>query len=204
VVIAAGKAVLDALLADNTSALPVVVGTRRIATVAGASARAAVHILSRKDDVLAVLDALTIAHGLDGTKGPAGAAVGLITDHGHGLAVGPGSAGIEALRSRGTSSSGVGALRGVLRIVPGSLDIESEESLGLLMSKASSGRVKRGNPQVLGAVDGLNSLTGGEGAGSRGTSAESNECSDELHLKGETKTKSKKMSNIGLLHHHQV
>jgi len=181
VMVAAGKAVLDTLLADNTSAHPVGVSTRGIATVAGASARAAVHILSGKDDVLAVLDALTIAHGLDGTESPAGAAIRLVTDHGHGLAVGPGSASIEALGSRSTSSSRVGALRRVGRIVPGTLNIEGNKGLHLIMRKTSSGGVKRGNPQVLGAVDGLNSLTGGEGASSRGTGAESNKSSDELH-----------------------
>jgi len=181
VVVAAGKAVLDTLLTDNTGAEPVVVGRGRIATVAGASARAAVHVLSREDDVLAVLDALTVAHCLDSTESPAGTAIRLVADHGHGLAVGPLLTGVEALRCSSTGSSRVGALRRVLGVGGGVLDVGTEESLDLVVRETSSGRVERGNPEVLGRVDGLDSLASGEGAGSRGTGTEGKEGSDELH-----------------------
>jgi len=182
VVVAAGKAVLDALLTDKTSGLPVAVGTSRIATIAGASVRAAVHVLSREDDVLTVLDALTVAHGLSSSKGPAGSTVRLVADHAHGLALGPVGAGVEALGSSSTSRSRVGALRRVLRVVPGTLDIETEESLDLVVAETSSGRLKRGSPELLGRVDGLNVLTSGEGTSCRSTGSKSKEGSDELHL----------------------
>jgi len=162
VVVAAGKRVLDALLGDNTSALPVVESARGITTIARASARAAVHILSGKDDVLAVLDALTIRHRLDSTESPAGTAIALITDHAHGLAVGPVGTRIELLRGVGASSLGVGAKRGVLGIVPGKLLIGTKESLDLLMSKMGSGTLKRGSPEVLDTVDVLDGFTSGE------------------------------------------
>jgi len=162
VVVAAGKRVLDALLGDNTSALPVVESARGITTIARASARAAVHILSGKDDILAVLDALTIRHRLNSTESPAGTAIALITDHAHGLTVGPLGTRIELLRGIGASSLGVSAKRGVLRIVPGELLIGTKEGLDLLMRKESSGALKRGSPEVLDAVDVLDGLTSGE------------------------------------------
>jgi len=179
VVVAARKRVLDALLSDDTSTGPVVVSARGIATVAGASARAAVHILSRKNDVLAVLDALTIAHGLNSAKGPAGATVALVTDHAHGLAVGPLLASIKLFRGIGTGSLGVGTKRRVLGIGPGELLISTKESLHLLVGELGSGALKGSVPEVLDAVDELNRLAGLHGAGNRGNSNKGN---DELHL----------------------
>jgi len=178
VVIAARKRVLDALLSDNTSALPVVVGARRITTIARASTRAAVHILSRKDDILTVLDALTIRHSLDGTESPAGAAIALITDHAHGLAVGPLGTRIELLRSVGAGNLRVGAKRGVLRIGPGELLVSTKEGADLLVGEESGGALKGGGPEVLDAVDVLDSLTSSNGRHACGSSKKSN---DKLH-----------------------
>jgi len=180
VVVAAGKRVLDTLLSDNTSALPVVVSARRIATIARASARAAVHILSRKNDVLTVLDALTIRHRLDSTESPAGTAIALITDHAHGLAVGPVGARIEFLGSIGTSVLRISAKRRVLRISPGKLLISTKKSTDLFMSQRSSRAVKRSSPEVLNAVDMLDSFTGSET--SRDTNGNSNKSKNKLHF----------------------
>jgi len=179
VVVAAGKRVLDALLSDDTGLVPVVVGAGRIATVAGASTGAAVHILGGKDDILAVLDALTIAHGLDGTEGPAGTAIALVTDHAHGLAVGPLLAGIELFRGIGAGELVESALRGVLRIVPGELLISTKEGLDLLVGEESGGALKGGGPEVLDAVDVLDGLASGE---SRDASGDCNKGKNKLHL----------------------
>jgi len=179
VVIAARKRVLDALLSDDTSALPVVVSARGITTIARTSARAAVHILSRKNDILTMLDALTIRHGLDGTESPAGTAIALITDHAHGLAVGPVGAGIEFFRSSSTSLLRVGAKRRVLGIIPGKLLISTKKSLDLLVSEVSSGALKRGSPEVLDAVDVLDGFTSNN---SRHTNGNSNKSNNKLHV----------------------
>jgi len=159
VVIAAGEGVLDALLSNNTSALPVVVSARGITTIARTSARAAVHIFSRKDDINTVLDALTVRHRLNSTESPARTAFALITDHGHGLAVRPVSTSIEFLRSSKASSTREGTKRRVLGIVPSELLIGTKKSLDLLTRKLSSGAIKRGSPEVLDAVDVLDSIT---------------------------------------------
>jgi len=180
VVIAAGKRVLDALLSDNTSTLPVVVSAGRIATIAGASTRAAVHILSGKDDILTVLDALTIAHRLDSTEGPAGTTIALITDHAHGLALRPLLAGIKLSGGTSTGRLAEGAKRGVLRIVPGELLVGTEKRLDLLVGKESSGALKRGSPHILDVVDVLDGLAGSET--SRDANCDSNKGKNKLHL----------------------
>jgi len=153
VVIAARKRVLHALLSDNTSALPVVVSARRITTIARTSTRAAVHIFSREDDILTMLDALTIRHSFNSTESPAGTAIALITDHAHGLALRPLLTSIEFLRSIGASNLRVGAKRRILRINPSKLLISTKKSLNLFMRKRSGGAVKRSSPGILDAVD---------------------------------------------------
>jgi len=181
VVIAARKRVLDALLSDNTGSLPVVVSRGRITTIARTSARAAVHILSRKNDILTVLDALTIAHGFNSTESPAGTTIALITDHAHGLAVGPLLTSIEFLGSIGTSSLRISTKRRILRIVPGELNISTKEGLDLLLRKRSSRAVKGSSPEVLDAVDVFDILASSEVG--RNAHGDCDNSKDKLHCK---------------------
>jgi len=92
-----GGGVGEALLSHDTSLLVVLPGARGIATAAGTAAGAGEDIGGGKRSVLAGHSADTVAHGLDSTEGPAGAALPLVTDLAHGGAVGPLSAGIEGV-----------------------------------------------------------------------------------------------------------
>jgi len=108
VVIAGLEAVRRALLSHNTGVDPVVEGRRGAATIATTSARAGKHILRGKDDIMTLLDAVTIAQRADSTESPAGTAPGLITDHRHRLAVGIIITRIIRLRSTKTLIRSVG------------------------------------------------------------------------------------------------
>jgi len=180
VVVAARKRVFDTLFSDNTNFFPIAESARRITTIARTSTRAAVHIFSRKDDILTMLDALTIRHRFNSTESPAGTTITLITDHAHGLAVGPLLTSIEGFGSLGTSSLGVSTKRRVLRISPGKLLINTKKRLDLFMGESSSRAIKRSSPGVLDAVDMSDSFTSGET--SRYTNCNSNKSNNELHF----------------------
>lgn len=103
-VIARRKAVRSTVLRYNTSVNVVVPGACWLTTVARATADshvlgARVHVFSRNEDLLIVNNALTVRHGLRGTKSPAASAVALVANLLNRLAVGPLSAGIESVRS---------------------------------------------------------------------------------------------------------
>jgi len=128
-----------ALVRHNTSALEVLPGAAGLATVAGAAAEeevlgAGVDVLGRERNVDAKGDALTVAHGLGGTKGPAGTAVLLVADLGHGGALGPVGGRVEGLGD-------VTELRGgVDLLVPGEgtelVKVNTEQGLALSLGHA--------------------------------------------------------------------
>jgi len=91
-----------ALVRHNTSVGEVDPSAAGLSTVAVTATHegvlgAGVDILGRKRDVDAEGDALTIAHGLGSTEGPAGTAVPLVADLLHGGALGPVGGRVEGL-----------------------------------------------------------------------------------------------------------
>jgi len=140
-----------ALISDNTAADPVLPGAIRITTVARTAALGtAVHILSRKTDVLAELGAETIAHGLDGTEGPAGTAVLLVADVLHGGARGPVGTRIEGVR--GIATLGISEGLPPPAVDGHALEVDTKKATSLALGHASDG-VVAGPPEGLLVVD---------------------------------------------------
>lgn len=76
---------------------PSSLGVASVAALSAAEAAASQQVLAGDPglDLLSAGNADSVAHGFGSTEGPAGAAVGLISDFLDGLAVGPGSPGVE-------------------------------------------------------------------------------------------------------------
>jgi len=182
VVIAGLEAVGRALLGHDTGLDPVVVGRIGAATVAATSARASEHILRGKDDIVAQLDAGTIADGVHSTKGPAGTAPGLITDHVHGLAVGVVVTRIIGLRSLQMLLLAVGH---TLKASVEGLGISDTKKLGLDILKAHPGHRagERGTPEVGLAVHATNKVHRAHTASNCSTGNCAKHKQNSLHLK---------------------
>ena len=157
VVIAGGEAVGRALLSHDTSLDPVVVGRAGGATVAATSTRTGKHILGGEDDIVALLDAGTIADGADGTEGPAGAAPGLVTDHVHRLAVG--ILVTRIVRLGGTQVL-LGTVGNTLKAGVEGLGVSDTKKLSadILTAHPCDGAVQRSAPQLGLAVHATNKL----------------------------------------------
>jgi len=179
------SAVRIAILRHDTSLDPVGPGASRLTTVAGTAVGdeahgAAVHILSRKTDDLVLVDALTIAHGLDGTESPAGTTVLLVADVVHGGARGPLGARIEG----GRGSSDLSSSELLLPPVVGAevLQVDTKKATSLTLGHASDGVVSSLPHSLLG-ID-LTDELGAHGdllsEGHRGNKSNSN---DELHIR---------------------
>jgi len=140
-----------ALISDNTAANPVLPGAVRITTIARTAALgAAVHVLSRETDSLTSLGAVTIAHGLNSTEGPAGTTVLLVTDFLHAGARGPVVTGIEGIRGVTDLSSSEGLSPPA---VDGhGLEVDTKKTASLALGHTSDG-VVAGPPEGLLVVD---------------------------------------------------
>jgi len=152
-----------AILGHDTVVVVVVPGALGLATLLAVAAgaqhalAAAGHVLSRETADLVLVDALTVAHALDGTEGPAGAALLLVADLADGGAVGPLEAGIEGLGKVPHLF-----LRELLRtVLAGKLlevvDVDAEEAAGAALGHACD-VVVAGLPAGLHGVDLLDHL----------------------------------------------
>lgn len=132
VVIAAGERIRLALFGDDTSLGPVLPSSRGETTTAAITAAiAASKQVVRADGQVGLLqeDAITIRHGLDGSKSPAASASGLIANLLNSIALGPLLARIEVSGEVLDSSVSIGLAR-KLRTALESTDVSAGFTVG--------------------------------------------------------------------------
>jgi len=179
------SSVVVAVLRHDTSLDPVAPGAGRLTTLAGTAVSeralgAAVHILSRETDVLTLEDAPAIAHGLDGTEGPAGTAVLLVTDLLHSGAVRPLGASIESGGGSTDLSSRVLLVPPLIGVE--ALEVDTEEGASLALGHAGD-VVVSSLPEGLLLVNLTDNLRAHGDLLSKSHRGDKSNSNDELHIR---------------------